>query len=172
MHRIAMVAALAMAALFSGFTSLAKACRGADKSPAGQTVEDARRAMTCLVNRRRARAGRHPVRPSVALGIAAQGHSQAMAANDFFGHGGDGTASSRAAAAGYGGRTVGENLGWGHGYVGSPRWILNTWMASPSHRQVILRPRFRQIGVGIATGSPFGPDSPNTATYTINLGRR
>ena len=169
-----MVVALAMAALLSGFTSAAKACRGADKSPARQSTEDARRAMICLVNRRRAHSGRHRLRPSVPLGVAAQGHSQTMVAYDYFGHGGDGTPRSRAAAAGYGGRrvTVGENLGWGGGYVGSPRAILKAWMASPGHRQVLLLRRFRQIGVGVALGSPFGPDYPNTATYTLDLGRR
>jgi uncharacterized protein YkwD len=169
-----MVAALAFAALVSGFAAKAKACPGANKTPTEQSTEDARRAMTCLVNRRRAHSGRHRLRPSVALGMAAQGHSQSMVASDFFGHGGDGTPMSRAAAAGYGGRktTVGENLGWGGDYMGSPRRILDAWMASPGHRQVLLLPRFRQIGVGVALGSPFGPDDPNTATYTLDLGRR
>jgi hypothetical protein len=34
-----------------------------------------------------------------------------------------------------------------------------------------LSRRFGQVGIGVALGSPMGADSPNLATYTVNLGR-
>ena len=169
-----MVATLAIAALFSGFTSLAKACQGADTAPAEQSTDEMRGAMACLINKTRAHHNLRHLRGSVPLGIAAQGHSNSMVAYDFFSHGGDGTPTSRAAAAGYGGGgkfKLGENLGWGGGSMGSPRTIFRAWMASPSHRQVILLRGVRQIGVGVALGSPAGADYPDTATYTVDLGR-
>jgi uncharacterized protein YkwD len=174
MRRTVIVGALAFAALLSGFTSVAKACRGTDRTPSQQSTEDARRAITCLVNHRRARAHRHHLRDSVALGMAAQGHSQAMVSGNYFSHGGDGTPYSRAASAGYemGGRfTVGETLGFGGGDMGTPRAIFRAMMASPPHREVLMMRRFRQIGVGVAIGSPMGLDSADSATYTLDLGR-
>src|SRR5215216_873165 len=109
MRRTAAVAVLATAALLSGWTSQASACRGANRSPNGQSIDDARRAVTCLINRRRSQHHMRRVHGSVALGIAAQTHSNAMATQNFFSHEGDGDPMSRAAAAGYmiGARTWG-----------------------------------------------------------------
>jgi uncharacterized protein YkwD len=175
MRKIGIAAALAITALFVGGTSAAQACRGGDRVPSPQSIQEARRAMVCVINHHRARNDRRPVHGVNTLGNAAQGHSEAMVAQDFFSHEGDGTPASRAAAAGYmgGGRfIVGENLGWGTGRLGTPRAIVHAWLSSPSHRAVILSRRFRQVGVGVALGSPMGADGPNMATYTVDLGRR
>jgi uncharacterized protein YkwD len=175
MRRAGIAAALAIAALFGGGTSAAQACRGGDRFPTQQSIHETRRAMVCLINHRRARNERRPVHGVTTLGNAAQGHSDAMVAHDFFSHEGDGTPASRVAAAGYmSGRrfTVGENLGWGTGRLGTPRAIVGAWMSSPSHRAVILSRGFRQVGVGVALGSPIGADGPNMATYTVDLGHR
>jgi uncharacterized protein YkwD len=156
------------------WSSAAQACRGANRGPGALAIEDAKRAVTCLINRQRVRYDLHPLHGAVPLGIAAQSHSQAMVANDFFSHGGDGTPASRAAAAGYmagrGKFIVGEVLGFGSGYLGSPRAIVRAWMSSPEHRQVLLLRRFRQVGIGVAVGSPTGADAPNMFTYTADLG--
>ena len=34
-----------------------------------------------------------------------------------------------------------------------------------------LSRRFRQVGIGVALGSPMGADGPNLATYAVDLGR-
>jgi uncharacterized protein YkwD len=175
MRKLAIVAALATMALLGVFTSVAQACRGGHRVPAQQSIRDARRAVVCLINRRRIRNDRRAVRGANTLANAAQGHSEAMVTQDFFAHEGDGTPASRAAAAGYkagGGFTVGENIGWGSGGLATPDAIVDAWMSSPAHRAVILSRRFRQVGVGVALGSPMGPDGPNMATYTVDLGRR
>ncbi len=175
MRKTGKVAALVIAMLPIAFSSAAEACRGGGATPAEQSIDRARRAVVCLVNRGRARNHLRRVHGVVSLGNAAQGHSQAMVTNDFFSHGGDGTPASRAAAAGYMGGgpfTVGENLGWGSGRLGSPAAMVHSWMSSPSHRAVLLSRRFRQIGVGVAMGSPEGADGPSMATYTVDLGHR
>jgi uncharacterized protein YkwD len=174
--RRATMLALVFGALFSGWTNAAGACDGADKPPSSQTAEEARRAVTCLINRRRDRHDLRPVHGDVALGVAAQGHSEAMVGRDFFSHGGDGTPPSRARAAGYlpgaesGG--LGENLAWGSGNLGTPRATVEGWMESREHREIILARRFRDIGVGVGRGSPAGPDDPGTATYAAVFGFR
>ena len=47
-----------------------------------------------------------------------------------------------------------ENIGWGIGLAGTPIGLAYQWMHSARHRSVILDPRMRQVGVGIAAG-PF-----------------
>ena len=48
--------------------------------------------------------------------------------------------------------------------------IHRAWMDSPGHRANILRPQFREIGIGIALGAAgAGPDG---ATYTADFGAR
>jgi uncharacterized protein YkwD len=136
------------------------------------TVEQARRAVVCAINHRRISRGRRALRGATTLANAAQGDSESMVTNDFFSHLGDGTPESRAAAAGYKGGVIGENLGWGGGRLGTPDAIVDAWMSSPSHRGVILSRRFRQIGVAVAMGSPMGADGRNMATYTVDVGRR
>jgi uncharacterized protein YkwD len=175
MRRMSIVAALAMVTLLAGWTAVAQACRGARHAPAKLTIEEAQRAMVCSINHRRKNNGRRALRVAPTLVSAAQSHSQAMVANDFFSHEGDGTPASRAAAAGYmGGGTfmIGETLGWGGGRFGTPHAVVGSMMSSASHRAVILARGFRQIGVGVAMGSPMGADGGNVATYTVDFGRR
>jgi uncharacterized protein YkwD len=93
-----------------------------------------------------------------------------MNAENFFNHGGDGTLSSRAAAAGYHGHSLGETLAFGGGALGSPKRMVRDWMHSSEHRHILLMRRWRQIGVGVGFGSPIGPDAPGEATYTADFG--
>jgi uncharacterized protein YkwD len=44
-------------------------------------------------------------------------------------------------------------------------------MHSPPHRAVILSARFREIGVGVALGTPTEPTADG-AVYVLDLGRR
>src|SRR5215218_8672134 len=115
MRKTAIAAVLATTALLSVWTAQASACRGAHRQPGQLSVDEARQAVTCLINHRRSHRGLRRVRGSVALGAAAQSHSDTMAAKNFFAHDGDdGTPVDRARAAGYtaGARAwgVGENL--------------------------------------------------------------
>jgi uncharacterized protein YkwD len=176
MRKTATAVALTLAAMLSVWTSQANACAGADRPPNGQTPDAARHAVTCLINHRRAHHHVRRVRGSVSLGIAAQGHSNAMAAFNFFSHEGDGTPASRASAAGYmtgaSAWGVGEDLEWGTGRLGSPRAVVAGWMASPEHRAILLSRRYRQVGIGVVQGSPMGPDDPRSGVYTALFGFR
>jgi uncharacterized protein YkwD len=97
-----------------------------------------------------------------------------MDASNFFSHDGDGSMIDRVRASGYlaGASTwmVGENISWGAGRQGSPKATVARWMASPGHRSTMLSPRFRDIGVGVAMGSPVGGGGANTAIYTADFG--
>ncbi len=176
MRKTAISAVLVMAALLSVWTSQASACRGVSRGPARLSIDDAKRAVACLINRRRSHNGLHRLRVSIPLGVAAQEHSDAMASQNFFSHEGDGTPASRAQAAGYtsGARNwgLGENLEWASRKAASPRAIVDGWMRSPEHRSVMLSRRFRHIGIGVTAGSPTSPDVQNAETFTADFGYR
>jgi uncharacterized protein YkwD len=177
MARITVAGGLVLLALFTGFVPAASACKGGNRPPNEQRVDTARSVIVCLVNRERRQHHLHMVHADTALRTAAQAHSDAMAAQNFFDHTGvDGTPASRAHWAGYakGARAwgIGENLGFGTGALGSPRSIFRGWMRSPGHRQVILERSWRHVGVGVALGSPMGVDGGGMGTYTIDFGFR
>lgn len=116
---------------------------------------------------------------SSALTRTAFGHSFAMATAGFFTHESqDGTPFWRRVRQLYGrhtqGWTVGENLAMFGGTPPTADGIVSAWMASPPHRANLLRPVFREAGVGIAfnpsAGGVFG-DGP-TWVITLDIGRR
>lgn len=51
---------------------------------------------------------------------------------------------------------LGENLAWGAGSLSTPRSIVAGWMASPSHRSIVLDREFAEVGVAISPGTPQG----------------
>ena len=176
MRRITIAAALAFTAI-AGIAPAADACTGANVPAGSQPTYSAGRAVVCLINHQRSRHALRSLRVSVALATAAQVHSDTMASQDFFSHSGpDGAPAVRAASAGYmrGARDweIGENLGFGAGSAGSPKSMVQAWMASAEHRKVLLERFWRQIGVGVTEGSPNGPDGPGMATYTVDFGFR
>lgn len=164
------VPVLAIAALLVS-VPYAGACPGAKVPAGGESADQARQAMACLVNHVRRHHHLHGVRGNVPLGIAAQEHSDAMNAQNFFAHDGDGTPSSRAAGAGFHGSSLGETLAFGSGAIGSPKAMVRAWMHSPEHRHILLMRRWREIGIGVSFGSPLGPDAAGEATYTADWGR-
>jgi uncharacterized protein YkwD len=66
---------------------------------------------------------------------------------------------------------VGENLAWGSGDRSSPASIVRAWMHSPGHRANILQGRFREVGIGLASGAPESVAGP-AATYATDFGAR
>ncbi|MCD2462764.1 CAP domain-containing protein [Streptomyces sp. MBT42] len=108
-----------------------------------------------LVNAERAKAGCGPLSANATLTRAAQGHSEDMAARDFFDHTNpDGAGpGERVTAAGYPWSTYGENIAMGQS---SPEQVMESWMNSPGHRANILNCDFKEIGVGIhSQGGPY-----------------
>ena len=47
---------------------------------------------------------------------------------------------------------------------------MPSWLRSPPHRRVLLSPDYRDAGVGIALGSPFGGSMRASATYVASFG--
>jgi uncharacterized protein YkwD len=176
MRKEATAVVLVTAALFSIYVSQASACSGATRQPGGQSTADAQSAITCLINKQRARHHMRAVHGSAALWAAAQEHSNAMVAQNFFSHEGDGTPASRAENAGYmAGASawgIGENLEWATGKAATPKSVVSGWMKSAEHRGVILSRQFRQVGVGVADGSPVAGFDQGAETFTAVFGFR
>jgi uncharacterized protein YkwD len=176
MRKTATAVVVASAALLSILVPQASACNGADVKPARQSTDQARRAVTCLINRQRVHHHLKRVHGSTALWAAAQTHTNAMVSQNFFSHEGDGTPASRASNAGYmAGASawgVGEALEWGVKKSATPRAIVRGWMRSPEHRAIVLTGRFRQVGVGVADGSPMDGNDRGAETFTALFGFR
>ena len=112
-----------------------------------------------LTNQERLKAGLPPLKWNDSLANSASAYAQDMAARNYFAHNSPegSTPVDRARAAGYppygwGGLYVGENLARGYG---SPEGAMQGWMASEGHRQNLLNPKYREIGVGVAV-APSG----------------
>ncbi|WP_240667625.1 CAP domain-containing protein [Streptomyces luteoverticillatus] len=109
-----------------------------------------------MVNAERAKAGCSPVAINAKLQAAAQGHSDDMAARNYYDHTspeGKGP-GDRITAAGYHWSTYGENI------FKSPqdaRTAMDGWMKSSGHRSNILNCSFKEIGVGVnfASNGPW-----------------
>ncbi|MHB9864060.1 CAP domain-containing protein [Streptomyces sp. YIM S03343] len=108
-----------------------------------------------LTNAERAAAGLRPLAEDPLLTAAAQGHSADMVARDFYAHTSpEGSQPwDRAAAAGSGRRTIGENIACGQR---SAAEVVTDWMNSPGHRANILKREFTHIGVGFMGGGRRG----------------
>jgi uncharacterized protein YkwD len=90
---------------------------------------------------------------------AARAHTADMLHRQYFAHG---SISNRAQAAGARGPLYGENLAWVTGLTA--RWVVEHWLASPSHRSVLLRPGFRRVGIGIGFGTFGGHNGAGVVT--------
>jgi uncharacterized protein YkwD len=149
-------------------------CPGADVVPTSANIAVAAQATLCLLNNERAAAGLHPLTEAPGLTQPSAAYSARMVTENFFAHvAPDGaTLTDRLEANGYidpdGDWTVGENLAWGQGDLGTPRNITIAWMNSPGHRANILTGEFTEVGLGIVPGTPGDPSWG--ATYTTDFG--
>ena len=135
-------------------------CQGASAVPSVQTLRRAAGAVICLVNADRARHGLHALRGDSDLRQAAGRHSRNMVRRGFFSHvtpSGSGL-SDRLHRSGYNhgkrARHVGEAIAWGTGTPATPNVIVAGWIASPPHQRILLGRDFREVGVGVAIGTP------------------
>ncbi|MFG2635398.1 sigma-70 family RNA polymerase sigma factor [Streptomyces sp. NPDC048362] len=130
-----------------------------DPVPSGTVAQ-----VIALVNKERATAGCAPVTEDAQLDRAAQGHSDDMAARNFFDHTNPDGADpgQRITAAGYRWSTYGENIAEGQQ---TPQAVMDSWMNSPGHRANILNCSFKNLGVGVHKGGG-GP------WWTQNFGSR
>jgi uncharacterized protein YkwD len=180
--RILLATVLALVALPSGTAAAgARSCPGAGSIPTARTLDDARDATVCLVNRERTKRGLRALRTNGTLQSSATAYARDMVRREFFAHvspNGE-TLTQRikddtrylAEARGW---QIGENLAWGTGTLATPGQIVAGWMASPPHRANILNAGFREMGMGIALGAPVAgaTAASGAATYANQFGRR
>lgn len=102
-----------------------------------------------LVNATRYEYGVKPLEAYEEAGMAAQGHSEDMAENNYFNHDSpDGeTLKDRVEEAGVQYRMAGENIAMGHT---SPIFSHHSLMNSMEHRVNMLKPAFTHLGTGTA----------------------
>ncbi|MFJ7071723.1 sigma-70 family RNA polymerase sigma factor [Streptomyces sp. NPDC098781] len=127
--------------------------RTASSTPQAQSAPaDTVGQVVALVNKERANAGCGPLAEDSLLNKAALGHSEDMAARDFFDHTNPDGADpgQRITAAGYRWSTYGENIAMGQQ---TPQSVMESWMNSPGHRANILNCSFKDIGVGVHDGA-------------------
>ena len=115
-----------------------------------------------LINAVRTDAGVTPLTYNANLDAAAQAHSADMVANNYFSHTGlnGSSPSQRAAAAGYTGGTVGENIAQGQR---NENQAMNAWINSAPHQENNVRAVFREFGLGVA-------GSGANTTWTLMFG--
>jgi hypothetical protein len=118
--------------------------------------------LIALTNDERTNDNLPAVKKNQLLTNAAQAKAEDMAAKGYFSHlGPDGKEPwSWITAAGYDYRFAGENLAVR--FVDSSD-VVKAWMASPSHRDNIVKPNYTEIGVGVANGVYQG----QPATYVV-----
>lgn len=155
----------------------AAACEHADSKPSSTPLANVERATRCLINKRRGRHGLRSLDRSDKLDESAGRHSNDMEKHNYFSHtsrNGD-SLLARVRGTGYLRRSddwsLGENIAWHKKRRSKPKAIVDAWMESSSHRSLILRSSFRDVGVGIVRGAPRS-GVRNAATYTTDFGRR
>jgi uncharacterized protein YkwD len=132
-------------------------------------------ATLCLLNGERADHGLAPLRANGKLAAAATAYAADLVAGSYFSHTArDGSGlRERIARTGYLPRgadwVLGENLAWGTGALATPGSIMQGWMNSPGHRENVLNPDYREVGIGVVAGNPAAADGLG-ATYATEFG--
>jgi uncharacterized protein YkwD len=129
--------------------------------------------VNCLVNDIRTSRGLPALARSAELAAIAQRHGTDMVTRRYFAHvsPSGGTVDKRARRAGYLDGpcwVLGEDLGWAPPSIASAQAVVDAWMESPTHRAVILDPRFREIGIGLVGAAPAGDGAG--VTFVLELG--
>lgn len=171
----ATTAASAALALGPGIAPATAACPHALAHPHQVALPKIRKAITCLINRKRSKRDRHLLEPNDRLELAARRHTRTMLAVDCFRHRCEGEPGlhRRVKRAGY----IKGHRSWEFaeilGYENTPRQMIGRWMHSRFNRRTLLNRDFRDIGVGVDWGAPVADRDDNEfATYTIVFGWR
>lgn len=171
-----MLAAACVLASFSpdAITPAARAAGSctAAAAPARTDAEPVRSdAVLCAVNAVRAEHGLRPLKADARLRSAAGSHASDMARRRYFAHdtpeGID--LVQRARLAGWIPRKrswrLGEVLAVGCYTASTAEAAVQGWLASPGHREVILDPRMRRVGIGLV-------DVGDCSVWVLDLGRK
>jgi uncharacterized protein YkwD len=128
-------------------------------------------AILSAINRLRVSKGLRPLALSHALARAGDAHARALGVAGQFTHDWpDGRQFARWIPTYYPHRghrwTAGENLLWSDGEL-TPQQVLDLWLGSPSHRTILLRPGWRELGVGVIRAEEAGGVFGGRSVYVI-----
>ncbi|MBF8189082.1 CAP domain-containing protein [Nonomuraea sp. K274] len=149
------------------------------------------RAVHCLINAERAKAGLPPLTRRIAtkhpLDAAAESHAVAAVRQKWWRPGADShtnpqtgsTPASRVRGAGYCPNprswAVSEITYTGWGGSGTPKAAVHWWtnVSKAGHREIVLSPSLTDIGVGVRQGAadPAGAGASQAGTYVVAFGR-
>jgi uncharacterized protein YkwD len=121
----------------------------------------AERKMTAAINSVRAQHGLPAFERSASLTGSAERYSRWLMANDVFGHQSSIWASSQFAL-------LGEALAWHSGKRFRVWSTVRRWLASPTHRGILLSAVMRRQGAGVTRGR-FG--SSRAVIWVLHVGR-
>jgi uncharacterized protein YkwD len=173
---IAVVASWTLVA--GGSSASAADCGPVNTEVSGLSRATMETSITCLINDERTSHGLAGVAPNGDLSRAALSHSNEMVNQGYFEHTSPSgvTFMDRIESTGYmnGARTwtVGENLVWGTGPLSTPQALVTAWMNSPPHRENLLRPNFRELGVAAVVGTPVSRSDTSGVTVSSEYGTR
>jgi uncharacterized protein YkwD len=161
--------------------SSSRACRSVRAAPSGGNAAIVDAATVCLMNQLRSAHGLRPLRLNRALTRVATGQASDMVRGDYFS---DQSLSgqsplTRIMATQYMPHAhtarllTAQNIAWGTGPNATPAGIVQAWMKSPPHREIILTAAYRDVGVGVAPAVPpiLGRGWLG-ATYAVEFGAR
>jgi uncharacterized protein YkwD len=134
---------------------------GVVAAPAAAQLSQRESSVLATVNDVRAAHGLTPLAVDVRLARIARRHSVDLLRRDVFTHG---AFASRVRSSGARGPLFAENLAWGTGRYASPGAVVRGWLRSATHRRNLLRPGFRRIGLGAATGRFVGHSGATVVT--------
>lgn len=148
-------------------------CPADELRPTAKTARVSARALLCDMNALRRQNGLRPLRWNRRLARGASRHAHDMARRHYFAHE---TPEGRSAfdrlrRAGYRGRLIAENIGFGTDALSTPRAMASGWMDSAPHRQNVLDPALHDVGVGTATGNMPGVGGLGDF-YVVDFGAR
>jgi uncharacterized protein YkwD len=109
-----------------------------------------------LVNQERAKVDADPLKINEQLDLAADQHTLDQASMNKMSHTGSNGSNmgDRIKNAGYVFSSAAENVAYGFGDAAA---VMSGWMNSAGHRQNILNPNYREIGIGYAQGADGRP---------------
>ena len=155
--------------------SLASSAMAADAAPAAtERLQALDQQVLAALNRTRADHGLRPLVMSDDLQDAAVAHSRAMLKKGFFAHDSPNGVQFVARvrgfyrSSGYDSWTVGENLIYNTDEITADIAIA-AWMASPAHRENMLAPDWREVGIGSLHASSAGGLFAGEPTWVITM---
>jgi uncharacterized protein YkwD len=152
---------------WSAYLAPASACKGSTSASASAVVQ--RRAVTCLLNWARRQDRRKQLSKSSSLQRAAGLKGQKVASCGELSHTPCGSGlTAPVEKAGYRYASFGENIFVGPWGGVSAREVVAAWLQSSGHRDNVLRPYFRDVGVAFVRAQGLlnaGPEVVWVATF-------